>query len=212
MKERKINIMKLLTVFSITTLVFISGLLLGQNLINSRIIELEQMQEEIRIDLANIETEYALLINNPCDLARLDTLNIRLSELEPKMAYMESKNVYESTSIENLKKYYSILEVKHFLIVKEINQKCEENLIPILYFYSNEKCDRCTDQGIVLDNLRENSEKRIVTYSFDIDLDLSLIRTLQKIYNVSSVPTIVINERSYSGFRGRREIERIIEL
>jgi hypothetical protein len=212
MKERKINIMKLLTVFSITTLVFVSGLLLGQNLINSRITELEEMQEEIRIDLANIETEYALLIDNPCDLSRLDTLNTRLSELEPKMAYMEAKNVYESTSIKNLKKYYAILEVKHFLIVKEMNQQCEENLIPILYFYSNEKCNRCTDQGIVLDNLREDSDKRILTYSFDVDLDLSLIRTLQRMYDVSTVPTIVINERSYSGFRGRKEIERIIEL
>ncbi len=66
-----------------------------------------------------------------------------------------------------LKKYYSILEIKHWLLVKKTAKECKVNIGSIVYLYGDKKnCPNCENQGYVLTTLREKYPFLRV-YSFD---------------------------------------------
>ena len=110
-----------------------------------------------------------------------------------------------------LKRYYSVLEIKDYLLTKKINQKCKGKLVPLLYFYTTaNNCTECIKQGYVLTELREKYPGLRV-YSFDYSLDLSALKALIKIYKIedTKLPAIVINEHTYTGFKTIEDIEKI---
>jgi hypothetical protein len=73
--------------------------------------------------------------------------------------------------------------MKDYLLEWNLSQKCSFKPIYILYFYKN-NCTDCEKQGYALTALREKYPELRV-YSFDADLDLSAISTLETIYKVS---------------------------
>jgi hypothetical protein len=92
----------------------------------------------------------------------------------------------------------------------ELSKKCDFKPINVLYFYSKD-CAECEKQGYVLTALREKYPELRV-YSFDTELDLSAIATIQAIYKVSEnvMPALVINEKRYTGFQSIDTIEKLI--
>ncbi len=95
------------------------------------------------------------------------------------------------------KEIYSMLEVQHFLLIKENNLQCEIKTPIILFFYSNEESD--LDESEELGELlgviyRRNPDIKI--YSFDINLNSDLIKMLKDKYGVKEPLTVVINEET----------------
>jgi len=128
--------------------------------------------------------------------------------LADKISYSENNIGAEDVDVISLKKYYSLLEIKDYLLMKKIRERCGEKSIFILYFYKNDNCDDCTKQGYVLTSLREKYPDLRV-YSFDYNLDLSAIKAMVSIYKVQdNLPAIVINGKVYNGFKSIEEIEK----
>jgi len=101
-----------------------------------------------------------------------------------------------------------LLEIKDYLLMKKITERCGEKSIFVLYFYKNDNCDDCTKQGYVLTSLREKYPNLRV-YSFDYNLDLSSIKAMTSIYKVpDNLPAIVINGKVYSGLQTVEDIEK----
>lgn len=110
-----------------------------------------------------------------------------------------------------LKKQYTILQVKDFLLKKRISERCKTPFMSVLYFYGTQQnCEDCTRQGYVLDAARQKyPELRI--YSYDFNLDLSTIRALRSIYKVGEpLPTLVINGKTYAGFKTLEQLEALL--
>ena len=94
-------------------------------------------------------------------------------------------------------------------LVSALKEKCHTKPITILYFYSND-CPDCTNQGYVLTTLR-SEYPQLRVYSFDSDLDLSAIKTLQTVNHVpDEKPSLVINGTTYAGFKSIDDIKKIL--
>ena len=101
--------------------------------------------------------------------------------------------------------------MKDYLLVGKINEKCGIKPITIMYFYSNAgDCDDCKREGYVLTKLREEFPE-IRIYSFDYNLDLSVVKTMKSIYGIkNTLPALVIWDEAYYGFKSPEDIEKII--
>lgn len=200
---------KYIIVFFITLTIFVSGLWLSSYINNRKIKQLENIESKISLDLMSSETQFSLLQEQSCkDVLARNILSSELNSLADKISYSENNMGTDDTDVVNLKKYYSLLEIKDYLLMKQIKERCGEDSIFILYFYSNKDCSACTKQGYVLTALREKYPSLRV-YSFDYNLDLSAIRTMTSIYKVpDNLPAIVINGKVYDGFKTLEEIEK----
>lgn len=199
---------KYVIVLFITSTIFISGLWISNYLSSKKIDQLKNIESKISLDLLSSETQFSLLQEQSCKDVSNSILSSELNSLADKISYSENNIGIENIDVISLKKYYSLLEIKDYLLMKKIKERCGENSIFILYFYKNDNCTDCTKQGYVLTSLREKYPDLRV-YSFDYNLDLSAIKTMTSIYKVSdNLPAIVINGKVYSGFKTVEEIEK----
>lgn len=199
---------KYVIVLFITSTIFISGLWLSNYFSNKKIDQLKNIESKISLDLMSSETQFSLLQEQSCKDVSGSILSSELNTLADKISYSESNIGAEDVDVISLKKAYSLLEIKDYLLMKKIRERCGEKSIFILYFYKNDNCDDCTKQGYVLTTLREKYPDLRV-YSFDYNLDLSAIKTMISIYKVpDDLPAIVINGKVYSGFKTVEEIEK----
>lgn len=199
---------KYIIVLFITSTIFISGLWISNYLSNKKIDQLKSIEDKISVDLLSSETQFSLLQELSCKDVSTNVLSSELNSLADKITFSENNIGNDDSNVVSLKKYYSLLEIKDYLLMKKITERCGEKSIFILYFYKNDKCDDCTKQGYVLTSLREKYPNLRV-YSFDYNLDLSSIKAMISIYKVpDNLPAIVINGKVYSGFKTVEEIEK----
>jgi hypothetical protein len=199
---------KYIIVFFITLTIFISGLWISNYLNNRKINQLKNIEGKISLDLISSEVQFSLLQEQSCKDISQSILSSELNSLADKISYSENNIGADDIDVVSLKKSYSLLEIKDYLLMKKLKDRCEEKSIFILYFYKNENCSECTKQGYVLTALREKYPDLRV-YSFDYNLDLSAIKTMISIYNVpDDLPAIVINGKVYSGFKSLEDIEK----
>lgn len=95
------------------------------------------------------------------------------------------------------KKFYTLAELEHLDFLNIIKEQCNlTNINTILFFYSNSDADLDASEnaGRILDVL-PSSGKKVVIYSFDINLNSSLISSLKEKYGIEKSPTIIINEK-----------------
>jgi len=199
---------KYVIVLFITVTIFVSGLWFSNYLSNKKIDQLKNIQNKISLDLMSSETQFSLLQEQSCKDVSNTVLSSELNSLADKIAYSENNIGADDTDVVSLKKYYSLLEIKDYLLMKKLKERCGQKSIFVLYFYKNDNCDNCTKQGYVLTSLREKYPDLRV-YSFDYNLDSSAIKTMTSIYKVKdNLPAMVINGKVYEGFKTLEEIEK----
>ncbi len=208
----KIETKKYVLAFIITMIVFLGALLVSKNSEQKRLTEIKTIENKISLDILSSETQFALLKESSCKAIDHSTsFSEELNGLAQKLAYMEDSLGDKNEDVISLKKYYSLLQIKDSLLVKQVSEKCGVKPITIIYFYSNNgDCNDCKKEGYVLTKLREEyPELRI--YSFDYNLDLSALKTLRSIYGVkNTLPALVISDENYYGFKSPEDIEKII--
>jgi len=199
---------KYVIVLFITSTIFITGLWFSNYLNNKKINQLKSIESTISLDLMSSETQFSLLEELSCKDVSTTVLSSELNSLADKISYSENNIGTENVDVISLKKYYSLLEIKDYLLMKKITERCGQKSIFILYFYKNDDCDDCTKQGYVLTSLRE-TYPNLRVYSFDYNLDLSAIKAMTSIYKVKGdMPAIVINGKVYNGLKTVEEIEK----
>ena len=202
---------KYIIVFFITVALFAVAAGLSNFFSNKKIENMRTIQDKLATDILSSETQYTLLSELSCDQdPESENLSSELNDLASKIDDSES-NLKGNSDVTELKRYYSVLEIKDYLLTKKINQKCKGALIPLLYFYTTaNNCTECIKQGFVLTELRQKYPNLRV-YSFDYSLDLSALQALIKIYKIddTKLPAIVLNEHTYTGFKTVEDIEKI---
>lgn len=199
---------KYVIVLFITSSIFITGLWFSNYFNNKKIDQLKSIEDKISMDLMSSETQFSLLQELSCKDVSTTVLSSELNSLADKITFSETNIGNNDTNVVSLKKYYSLLEIKDYLLMKKITERCGEKSIFILYFYKNNQCEDCTKQGYVLTSLREKYPNLRV-YSFDYNLDLSSLRAMTSIYKVpDNLPAIVINGKVYSGLQTVEDIEK----
>jgi hypothetical protein len=209
--KKNIDKMKLLAVFSLTTLIFILGILLGNFISDQKLESIDEFQQELRTDTMALETEYLLLSQEPCHETKTSLLTDELYQINSKIDYMENNLGEKNKEVLRLKDFYTLLEMRHWLLLKKIQTECGGNYTFIHYFYSNnDDCPLCKDQGFILLYIRKKFEN-VRIYSYDINNTNFAVDALKKIYNIKKTPSIIINDDATEGFMTKEEIEKRIE-
>lgn len=194
--------------FFITAAIFATAFYLGNYFSDKKIDELRSTESRIALDILSSETQFALLGELSCPEAQNSILSRELDSLGEKLNYSEEKFGTDNPEVVALKKQYSLLEIKDYMLIKKLKD-CPKQPITILYFYAND-CRDCEKMGHVLTYLREKYPELRV-YSFDYNLDLSALKTLAFIYGVKDqFPALVIKNKPHIGFRKIEELEALL--
>jgi len=200
-------------VFFITLGIFALVFLFSDFLYRTRITQVKNIEDNINRNILESEIQYSLLADASCETSTgSNTLLIdEINTLAKRLSLMEDQRGTNDPEVISLKKYYSLLQVKDYLLIRERAKQCGEKPLTILYFYSNQgNCDDCKKIGLVLSKMREDYDNLHV-YAFDYNLGLSVIETLKSIYSLENkFPVIVVNRHPYYGFKTREEIESLI--
>lgn len=208
---QQIDWKKYFLVFLITAAVFLTAVGLSQYFNNRKFSSLKAIQDDISIDILSSEIQYSLLEEKPCTDANNSALSNELADFSEKIQYSQNNNIGLSDDLLQLKKTYFLLEIKDYLLMKKIAQRCNIKSSFVLFFFTDKaNCDDCEKQGDALTILREKYPELRV-YSFDYTLDLSAIKALTTVYNIpADLPALVINEKTYTGFQDVDTIDKII--
>lgn len=201
-----------LIAFLITALIFATALYASNYFNNARVNDIRATQDDISTDILSIETQFDLLQEHSCsDVAENTILPSELQTLANQLSYMESQSSTKPTELARLKRLYSLLEIKDYLLMKQIASKCNLKPVFILYFYSNKgDCADCEKQGYVLTALAQAYPKLRI-YSFDYNLDVSALKALISIDDIENrLPALVINGKAYYGYHDVAAIETIL--
>ena len=194
----------------ITSFVFILGIYAGSYTSNLKFESLSDLQNKIRSETIGTELQYQIVSDNPCSIFEPSLFTEDLNKIGSRLTEMESQLGVENKAVISLKEYYNLLEVRHFLFMKQALRECKKDYGLVLYFYSNAgDCKECQDQGYVLSYVNKKFPSFNI-YSFDVNIDNAALKTLKKYYNVTVVPSIVINDKPYPGLRSREELYRAI--
>ncbi len=205
--RRKFQTSKYVAAFAITTLIFIIGMIVGNYISEKKLSTIEEMQQDLAKRTISSELQYELVAEHPCQSINSTQLGKELFDIGSKLDFMESKLGKKNKEVITLKGYYSLLEIRHWLLLKKARQECGVNYDLILYFYSNQgDCDECEQQGFVLSTLHQKYPT-INIYSFDINIDDAALNGIKEIYGVTKAPSMVVNNQTFYGFKDKEYIE-----
>lgn len=209
-----IDTKKYIFTFLTTVAIFATAFFASTFFSQKRVESVKFIQDNIAIDILSSETQFDLLKEVSCQNVSDSMLSPELSILGDKLSHTENERGEKDEDVIYLKKYYSLLQVKDYLLSKKLAEKCGALKKPvfIIYFYSNKgDCDDCTKEGYVLTRLKEKYPELRV-YSFDYDLDLSVIDSLKAIFRIKAapLPALVIEDKTYTGFKSVEELEALL--
>lgn len=203
---------KYILVFLITLGLFGVIFLASEFLYAQRTGQVKAIEDTINRSILESELQYRLLADATCDMDESSNplLIDEINRLAERLDLMESQRGTLDPEVVSLKKYYSLLQIRDFLFVRERERLCGIKAPIIVYFYSNTReCGDCKRMGYVLTSLREEYENLHI-YAFDYDIGLSVVETLKSIYKLDGrLPAIVIDRKPSYGFIER---EKVIEL
>src|SRR3989344_5377607 len=202
---------KYLIVFFITAGLFVVASYVSNYFSNKKLVQLKDIQDKISIDILSSETQFSLLSDLSCKNVSGSYLSGELNELGQKLEWGQ-KNLGNSETVSYLKKYYSLLEIKDYLLMKKISARCGVKSAFILYFYTTaENCTLCESQSLVLSTLREKYPELRV-YSFDYSTDLSAVLAMLNIYKIkdTALPALVVGDDVLTGFHSLEELEKVV--
>ncbi len=211
-KNNKNDWKRYLIVFLLTAGVFLSASYISNYFGNKKIDQLKSIQDNISIDILSSETQFSLLSELSCKNVSDSVLSNELNELGSKLEWGE-QNLGMMDTVLYLKKYYSLLEIKDYLLTKKISERCKTKSAFILYFYTTpDNCSECKKEDLVLSYLKDNYPE-LKVYYFDYSTDLSAVKAMLHIYKIedTKLPALVLNDDVLTGFHSVSELESQIQ-
>lgn len=199
----------------ISTLLFITGILLGITISGQRVNILDGEINYLRDSIENIELEFLFLDmmagNISCSyfIGEANRLAVDSTELGASVDLYEQTQRWDDPTYLSLKSRYMLVTVRDWLMLEKIKKTCLGNYTTILYFYGSE-CPECATQGFVLTYLKDKYPQQVMVFSLDTGLDVPIVNALKTSYNVTEYPSIVVDNKRYSGFVNTTYLEEDI--
>ena len=212
-KDKKIDPKKYFFVFVCSVFIFLSGFALSNQISKKNMQSIDELQQGLRVDILSLETQFSILNQAPCENLNESTLTQELYDISQQLTAVGNNVGKDNPYYLQLKKYYSILEIKHWLLLQRAKKECNMPLTFVMYFYADKKtCPECEDQGYLLTFFRKKYPDLRV-YSFDFGLKLAALDALKSIYKISEtepLPLIIINREALNGFQNKEALETVL--
>jgi thiol-disulfide isomerase/thioredoxin len=203
----------------LTIIVFITGVAIGWYLDENRVSFVKSKIDELEISFSNLalEEEFyrSLAIDSKtlCNIyiSKTNDLAFQAGKLGSYLESFREISKFGLHDIESLKNKYFVLNLQLWLYMRKLREECNYNATTILFFYTSvKKCDDCITQGIVLDQLKKKEPNKYMIFAIDVDSKLGIINVLKVYFNVTQMPTLIINEKQkLEGFISKQKLEEI---
>jgi hypothetical protein len=203
--------------FLITVLVFIFGLFVGLNIERFMLSNLEKRSSSVESSIRDIELELlyfqGLGEKDSCTFLKevVRKTNNMLDVMADQLgSYNEKDILFTSGQIADVKATYTSLLMKDWILQDRIKKECNSTVVSVLFFYSTKDCDDCVVQGDVMTLLKDMFKDRLMVFPLDVDVDSDMIGILMSKFGAKSTPSLVVNDRLYSGIMQKDRLKSII--
>jgi len=195
-------------------ILYLSGIYTGFYIQQSTIQYTEERIQNLERRLENVQLEYMYLSTMGKDVTcnflsvLVDQANREVWDIGKQLVSLENTKA-DSEKVSELTSEYSLLSIRAWILNTFVTEKCDENKVVILYFYSV-PCTDCIQQGNVLDDLRDNYfVDKLRIFVLNTNSKESISQDLIKTYGIEKTPSIVIANTTYLGFV---EKEKLIDV
>lgn len=201
----------------ITLLIFSLGLTLGLIIDDHRYNLVEEVNMEQEVKYTSVQLQYLFLTtenhynNCPVLSATLKETVRDLSDSLSEVISFEEESKTISTRQNIIMRRYILDNLRYYLLATQSKQRCDLDIVPILYFYSK-NCTSCPDQGTILTYYKQIFGEKVLVFPINGDLrsDETMVRIMEGQYNVTTYPTIIIDQQKYEGVVSREKLGKII--
>lgn len=205
----------------LTITIFVLGILFS-NLVDDQ--RYSSLQNEIQED--NVEMEsWQLQMNyiSSDNMASCSTLEKGLqdvvsnynSRLDNLQNYQED-SFFRSEDFESMKNLYILSGLRYWMFAEELQDKCDYDVDTVLYFTTKigeaEECEACGYTGEQLSFLKQKYGEELLVFTVPTEFNDGMVDMLEAQYNVTEVPTVIVNENRTNRLEGRASTEDIEQL
>lgn len=199
----------------VTTIVFILGLSTGLLISREQSTNFEDNMLLLKSSVEEAELQFLFLDvmkgNVSCTymIKEAERLSKQTEGMADEVDKYERTEQISDQTFSALKTKYTAILIKDWLMMEKIKQTCNGTYSTVLYFYSNKNCAGCQEQGISLSYVKIKMSENLMVFAIDSDVDLNIVSGLKEVYNVTVLPTLVINGEIYQGFKSVEQFKPI---
>ncbi|MDY6770982.1 MAG: hypothetical protein SV186_03435 [Candidatus Nanohaloarchaea archaeon] len=207
-----------LKVILATAAIFLIGLGLGYSLDTSRVAYLSEELRERTLETQSFIVGQTYLDSvedreNFCSLMNdwIYQVGKKTAQLGNDLQNFGSASMFHRADYKYLQSKYYLYEIRFMLMVDQYRDRCNKDIVSIMYFFGdNIQSER---QGNVLTQVRKNHQGDVFVFSFHTESEqTSAVKMLERDFNVTSTPAIVINRESvYRRYVGKTELNNRVE-
>ena len=209
---RKISSKKYLLALILTIIVFSIGIAIGIMFENLRLNHSKQDILSEKVGLQSLQLQQKYIDSGLADCNTLHKiLETNINELGKKMVQVSG---YERRSLFNQEEFnlqlqdYYLTQIQYLLISQEIDKKCPQDDVKIIYFFNENELDT---QGSILDYLRKLFNGRVLVFSLDSNFRQEpMIEILLESYEVKEFPSVIVEEKLFSGHTSIKVLKKQI--
>lgn len=111
------------------------------------------------------------------------------------------------------KRRYALLQLQFWLNSIELKKECNATYHVLVYFFDHYDSGKEADQNVQSEVLRELKEKcgdDLMLVPLPRDLDISSISLLAVQHNVTSAPSILLDDRLFTGLTGKDTLQQLL--
>ncbi|RMF55529.1 hypothetical protein D6745_02005 [Candidatus Woesearchaeota archaeon] len=204
--------------FVLTVAVFLFGLLLGLVIEGKRVAYIEDKTKAQNLEFSSLQLQYQyidqLSREENCE-AVTKTFNEYIKTLEEARIRLENYKedaTLRSQEFDLLWRDYTIAQLRYWLLAKRTKEICDEDYVTVLYFYSTKKeCPDCEEQAFVLTYFKKLLKDKILIFALDSNFEQEpMISILKKTFEVSTYPTIVVQDEKFEGLVDKKELKEVL--
>jgi hypothetical protein len=207
--------------FIIAAALFFLGFFFGFIMDLKRVDYFDKMNADQQLNIRSLQLQYELLkgdgVQERCSAFRF-LFDKYIVELENNRARLDSYSRQSEVVVEEfdiLKRQYVLSQINFWYIARSFKEACpnSSDFVTALYFYSNNDiCPDCENQATVLNYYKSLLKENLLIFSFDDQFSETepLIGMIEGIYDVKNYPTLVVNNKAYSGFVAKENLSEIL--
>ncbi len=201
--ERKLSVHIYFIALILSALVFAAGVAIGNYLDDYNRAKISDDISKTHERLASVQILSLMEDNSsaycPLYLSNLHEIDTEVEDTGYKLTFLENVKMVRD---DELKKKYFVLEGESYLLSKKAKQLCNDSSVLVINFYTNNNCPDCVALGNNIISARDALSSQNVSlrlFSFDGTIGSPIADSLKNQYNISTYPSLVINEKVYSG-------------
>jgi hypothetical protein len=183
--------------------VFAAGFLSGYFTERSGMLYTKSEIEELRNDVENMQIQELFVSGKQVDCnlmaSAMGSHSYHLWDLVNKLKSTRP----ETEEFYDMKRQADFLSLRAWIFANNIKENCWGDILPILYIYSV-NCPDCDEQDRILQTIK-NEHQGVFVYAIDYYLEEPSIKLVRDAYNITSVPSMIIDNKLY----GKLEMEEL---